>query len=184
MHRKLLLVHLLLAAFFLPVALLFAVTGGFYTWEVKGDYRDSRIEVPLEAPLRADLPELLGIAAGALQAAGIEAPSGRAGVKRAGTSFELEWTGANRDVILRPTAETGRAELLVRDTTPYRRLVQIHKAKGSVYARIISASWAVGLLAILVSGLMMALRAPAWRRLALRAGAAGLLSFVAYVALG
>lgn len=184
MHRKLLLTHLLLAAFFLPVAVLFAITGGLYTWEIKGSYRDTSVEIPLETPLKPELRALIAVAAAELDARGIEAPSGRASVKRAGTSFELEWTGANRDVLLRPTAEPDRAELLVRDTTPYRHLVQIHKAKGSVYARIISATWAVGLLAILGSGLMMALRAPRWRPLALRAGAAGVLSFVLYVLLG
>jgi hypothetical protein len=114
----------------------------------------------------------------------IDPPTGGASLRKAGTSQELEWTGANRDVSLRPTADPLVAELVVKDTTPYRRLVQLHKAKGSAVGKAISVTWAIALLAMLVSGAAIAWGSPKHRRLAAISSAAGLLLFVAYVAIG
>ena len=73
---------------------------------------------------------------------------------------------------------------MIKDTKPWRHFVQLHKAKGSNFAQAISVAWAVGLVTILGSGMVMAWTAPPFRRLAIRASAAGLLSFVAYLLLG
>ena len=42
MRRTLTTLHLALAAFFFPVALMFAFTGGLYTLEIKSGYQESR----------------------------------------------------------------------------------------------------------------------------------------------
>lgn len=184
MRRTLTTLHLLLAAFFLPVALMFAFTGGLYTVAIKGNYQEASHSLALAEPLRPELPLLLALAEDALREAGVTRPSGGASVKKAGTSFELEWTGVERDVVLKPTADPLVATLLIRDTGPWRHLVQLHKAKGSELAKAISVIWALGLVVILVSGLVMAWVAPAFRPLAIRASLAGLVSFAAYVSLG
>jgi hypothetical protein len=182
MRRTLTTLHLALAAFFFPVALMFAFTGGLYTLEIKSGYQETRRPLPVDEPLKPELAPLVALVEGELQAAGIALPSGGASVKKAGTSFELEWTGVGRDVLLRPTADPLQAELVIKDTKPWRHLVQLHKAKGSDFAKAISVAWAIGLVMILGSGMVMA--APPFRRLAIRASAAGLLSFVAYLLLG
>jgi hypothetical protein len=63
-------------------------------------------------------------------------------------------------------------------------MVQLHKAKGSEIAKGISVLWAVGLVVILLSGLLMAWNAPHYRRRAMVAGGLGTLTFVAYLLLG
>ncbi len=40
-------IHLLLAAFMFPVALMFLVTGGLYTWRFKGSYVSTSSDVSL-----------------------------------------------------------------------------------------------------------------------------------------
>lgn len=184
MQRKLITLHLWLAAFFLPIAVMFATTGGLYTVSIKGSYVETSRTLELEQPLAAELSLLTGIVERALDAEGVAHPSGAASVKKAGTSFELEWTGADRDVVLKPTAEPLRATLVIKDTTPWRHLVQLHKAKGSEVAKAISVLWAVGLVLILLSGLLMAWNVPAYRRQALAAGGFGLATFLLYVLAG
>lgn len=184
MNRNLLYIHMLTASFFLPVAIMFAITGGLYTLEITGGYRDAPRQFAIEQPLTADLAPLLALAERQLAETGEDRPSGGASIRKVGTSFQLEWTGVNRDVLLKPTAEPLMAELVIRDTSLHRRFVQLHKAKGSALAKTISVAWAIGLLTILISGALVAWKAPGYRPLALRAGAAGLLTFLVYVLVG
>jgi len=184
MRRNLTTIHLALAAFFFPVALMFAFTGGLYTLEIKGGYQESRQPVVLTEPLKPELAPLVTLVERELQAAGVALPTGGAGVKKAGTSFELEWTGVERDVVLRPTGDPLQAELVIKETKPWRHLVQLHKAKGSDLAKAISVAWAIGLVTILGSGMVMAWLSPPFRRLAIGASAAGVASFVAYLLVG
>ena len=183
-HRQLLTLHLWLAAFFLPIAVMFAITGGLYTISIKGSYIETSRTLELEQPLAPELSVLTGIVERALDAEGVAAPSGAASIKKAGTSFELEWTGAERDVLLKPSAEPRQATLVIKETTPWRHLVQLHKAKGSELAKAISVLWAIGLVVILLSGLLMAWNVPAYRRQAITAGGLGIATFVLYVLVG
>ncbi len=184
MQRTLLTVHLLLAAFFLPVALMFATTGALYTVSIKGSYEETSTTLALQQPLAAELSALIDVAESALIERGVAVPSGAASIKKAGTSFELEWTGAERDVLLKPTADPLQATLVIKETTPWRHLVQLHKAKGNELAKAISVIWAIGLVLILLSGLIMAWKVPAYRRQAIAAMLAGTATFVVYVIAG
>jgi hypothetical protein len=184
MQRTLTTIHLLLAAFFLPIALMFAATGALYTVSIKGNYVETSRTLELSAPLASELSSLTQVVEGALAAEGVEVPSGAASVKKAGTGYELEWTGAERDVLLKPTSDPLKATLVIKDTTSWRHLVQLHKAKGSDVAKAISVLWAIGLVVILCSGLLMAWNVTAYRRKALGAGALGLATFVLYVIVG
>ena len=47
-------IHLLLAAFMFPAALMFLVTGGLYTWGYKGSYVDESQTIVLTEPLVTD----------------------------------------------------------------------------------------------------------------------------------
>lgn len=184
MRRKLTTLHLALAAFFFPVALMFAFTGGLYTLEIKSGYEEDRRSLALEEPLKPELALLVGLVERELQAAGVAAPSGGASVKKAGTSFELEWTGVDRDVVLRPTADPLQAELVIKETKPWRHLVQLHKAKGSDIAKGISVAWATALVLILVSGVIMGFTAPAFRGITAQALAWGFVAFLVYYVVG
>ncbi len=90
----------------------------------------------------------------------IPLPSGKSKIKTAGNSFQLEWTGANLDVILEPGSEQSLADLKVKQTTSYRRLVQLHKAKGGIEFKVYAAVFTTALLTLLLTGLLMALQMP------------------------
>ncbi len=170
-------VHLLLAAFMFPVALMFLVTGGFYTWGIKGDYVSEAYDIELSEPLTANAQVLSDIVAGQLRMRSIALPSGGASLKKGGTSYKLEWTGSERDVELEPTADPLVARLTIKETTWYRNLVQLHKAKGGQLFKFYAAGLAISLFTILASGFLLAWQVPKLRRLATLCSISGVAVF-------
>lgn len=166
--------HVVLAAFLLPMGLLYAITGGLYTWDVTGSKTNHQHELVLAHPLTPDLGALATLAERELAARGIPRPSGAARVRRGGTSFYFEWTGTRRDVQIHPTAEPLRGLLVVSDAGTHRYFVQLHKAKGGIPFKVYAVVWAVGLLALLGTGCGLAWLSRPYRRLAVIAAAGGL----------
>ena len=134
--------HALLAAFILPVAIMYIVTGALYTWGEKGSYDKQAHEITISQALQPELSPLLALAKAELDKMEISYPEGKPKIKKYGSHFLLEWTGSSKDIILEPTNNQLVAKLTVKNTTWYRNLVQLHKAKGGeafkVYAVILS----------------------------------------------
>ena len=180
--RGLVQTHMLLASFVFPVALMFLITGGFYTWGVKGSYEAKVHMLSLQEPLIQDQSNLESMVRKELERLSISVPSGESSVKQGGTSFKFEWTGSNRDVILEPTADMLKAKLTIKETTWYRNLVQLHKAKGGQIFKFYAAGLAIALFIILASGFLMAWQIPKYRRQALFCSAAGIFVFLLMIA--
>jgi len=176
-------IHMLLASFMLPAAFMFLLTGGLYTWGIKGSYNTEQIEIALTTPLAADAPALQALVESELDARGLDAPSGAAKVKKGGTSFKLEWTGADLDVVLEPTTDPLVAKLSVKDTTWYRNFVQLHKAKGGTAFKVYAAALAIALFIILLSGFIMSVQVPALKRQTLVTSVTGLIVFFVVAAI-
>jgi len=179
MSRSILMkVHMLLAAFMLPVAIMYPLTGALYTWGVKGDYDVSKYVINLEKPLTKDKEQLIELVKQSLIKRDLALPTGKAKIKTAGTSFQLEWTGANRDVILAPGTDLLTAQLKIKETTQYRQLVQLHKAKGGTGFKVYAAIFATALLVMLITGFIMAIQMPKYRKSVLFSMGAGIVMFV------
>ena len=174
-------IHALLATFILPVAIMFFVTGALYTWGIKGGYDTSTHELHLKEPIRAELTELVALAKSELKRQNLEPPSGQAKIKKIGSSFKLEWTGSNRDVVLEPTLQPLIAKLQIKNTSWHRQFVQLHKAKGGIPFKIYAATFATALLLLLVSGFIMAWQLPKLRKLTLISTSLGIAVFFAMV---
>ncbi len=175
--------HALLAAFMLPVACMFLITGALYTWGIKGHYSNESHNIILDKALTPNLEELVTLANAELQKLDIAVPSGNFKLKTAGQHFSLEWTGSKKDIILEPTDQPLIAKLTVKQTSWYRNLVQLHKAKGGVLFKLYAAGFAIALALLLISGFIMAWQTPKLRRLTLITSLLGLASFVAVVLL-
>ncbi len=178
-RKTLIVVHTVLAGFFLPMGLMYAVTGGLYGLGVKGGYTTVEHTVALDQPLTSELSTLVALTESELAARDLAFPSGSAGVKKGGTSFYLEWTGSNRDVQLHPTADPLAATLKVKDTGVHRFFVQLHKAKGGELFKWFAALWMIGLVLLFVTGGIMAFAIKSYRPLAGLSVAAGVFVFVA-----
>lgn len=173
--------HGALAAFILPVAIMFFVTGAFYTWGIKGSYETTVHELKLQKNIREDLPALTTLVTKELKKQNIDAPSGQAKIKKIGNAFMLEWTGSNRDVILEPTEKPLIVKLKIKDTNWYRQFVQLHKAKGGIAFKVYAAVFASALLLILVTGFIMAWQTPKLRKLTLFSASLGVVTFLGMV---
>ena len=170
--------HMYLAAFIFPVALMFLITGGLYTWEIKGSYISQPYIISLQSPLTKNLKELQALTEQELEILGVPFPSGSAKIKKGGTSFKFEWTGSARDVVLEPTSDRLAAKLIIKETTWYRQFVQLHKAKGGQLFKIYAAILALALFSILLTGFVMAWQIPKYRRSVISFTVAGIVFFV------
>lgn len=176
-------VHALLAAFVLPVACMFIITGALYTWGVTGGYVNDRYDIQLSEPLEANLIELTALAEGEIEKRGLDNPTGKAKVKVSGAHFRLEWTGSTMDVVVEPTSNPNVAKLTVKNASWYRNFVQLHKAKGGVLFKIYAAILSLSILVILLSGFVMALNTPTLRKMSIVTLLLGFGSFVVLVLL-
>ena len=174
-------VHTFLAAFILPVAIMFFVTGALYTWGIKGGYDTSTYELKLKEPVQSDLTELVALAKKELEKQNQEIPSGKAKIKKMGSSYRLEWTGSNLDIVLEPTFDPLIARLQVKKTSLHRKFVQLHKAKGGTPFKVYAAIFSIALLLLLISGFVMALQMPKLRKLVFVSSALGIVTFFAMV---
>ena len=175
--------HLIASCFFMPAAILYIVTGAMYTIDIKGSYVTVVHSLPLETPLRPDLDACRAIVETFLSNEGIPSPSGGERMRRFGTSFAYEWHGSNRDVILSPTEDPAIARLEVKNTTFYRRLVQLHKAKGGGLFKAYALFFSAAILVVLLTGALVAWLRPLLRVEALVAAALGVLALIITVLL-
>lgn len=178
-------VHALLAAFIFPVALMFMITGSLYTWGIKGNYFVESYEIEVNAPLHPDLNSLIVLAESELAKRGLSRPSGNAKIKTIENAFMLEWTGSTKDITLAPSSKVTdsqqMARLTVKDTSWYRSLVQLHKAKGGVIFKVYAVVFAISMTLLLLSGFMMAWQTPRLKKITLITFFAGIGSFLVIV---
>jgi hypothetical protein len=175
--------HIVLAAFILPVALMYFVSGALYTWGVKGGYENTDYELTLTEPLQTEHAILHDFVVAQLTERDIAVPSGHSKIKKGGTSYKFEWTGSALDVVLSPTFDPLKAKLTVKKTSAYRQLVQLHKAKGGTPFKVYAVVLVVSLLLLLLSGVMMAWQLPKYRPLLFTSLGAGVVVFAAMVML-
>ncbi len=170
--------HALLAVFILPVAIMFFTTGAFYIWEIKGNYEITTQKIYLEKPLQEQILYLVNLVNRQLSKQKLSLPTGKAKIKKIGQSFQLEWSGSDKDIILRSTTDPLIAQLQIKNTSLHRYFVQLHKAKGGILFKIYATILAVALLFLFISGFIMAWQIPRLRKMLLASTALGFISFI------
>ncbi|MGB3665964.1 MAG: hypothetical protein WA963_03295 [Bermanella sp.] len=167
--------HLILAALLLPAIAMFSITGGLYTWGVKGSYDTETFKLPIAQPLKGDLASMVAFAQQEMDKQQQAYPTGAAKLKSNGHTHILEWTGSDLDINLSTDKNSRQAQLAIKHTSAHRYLVQLHKAKGGSLFKLYAAIMAFGVLIIMLSGVLMGLGMPKYRNttwLALGAGIA------------
>ena len=177
--------HLVAAAFMFPAVLMFLLTGGLYTWGNKGEWRESTQLVELAEPIGSqDEAALKAIAASTLAERGLALPSGAASISGEGADQSLSWVGARTEVSVQASGDPGVAEVAIKEATLHRWLVQLHKAKGSVWFKAYATALAVVLFMLVVSGVIMGLQVKSLRRLTVLSSMGGAVAFTGFVLLG
>ncbi len=170
--------HMMVAAFILPVALMFFITGSLYTFGIKGHYNSQSYEIPLTTPIENNKTKLTKIVIDELLKRDIAMPSGAIKLKKINTEFYLEWTGSQRDISLTPTTNNLIATLKIKETTVHRFFVQLHKAKGGFAFKLYAGLLSFGLLFLFISGLSLAWQLKKYRVLLQRSIVSGLALFI------
>ncbi len=175
---KLMKFHMYLGLLFVAPALMFPLTGGLYTFGIKGNYDTSRHEISIETEMTPDLAVLEPLLRQMLEDRKLDTPSGTLQIRKAGTSWQLEWTGSRQDILLEPTASPHIAALTVKETTAHRFFVQLHKAKGGILFKLLVAGFALSLVTLVTTGFLLAIQKPKLRKHAWILPACGIFIFL------
>jgi len=177
--------HLIAAAFMFPAVLMFLVTGGLYTWGNKGEWVETTHLVPLTQPFETqDEAGLKAMAQTALAVDGVALPSGSASLTGHGAQQSMSWVGARSEVAVSLAEDPAMAQVVVKEATLHRWLVQLHKAKGSVWFKVYASALAIVLFMLVASGLIMGLQIRSLRRITVISGLSGAVAFTGFVLMG
>jgi hypothetical protein len=171
-------VHAILACFFMPMALIYFLSGALYSLDIKGGVDKKVYTLVLDRPFAPNLEQLSATVTAAMELRDLSLPSGNPTIARKKQSYEFRWGDLQRLVVVQPTADPLQVELTYRQRSPLTQLMRIHRAEAGSLTRIFSVSMAISLILILASGVFLALGMPKLRRTALLALGAGCMVIV------
>lgn len=174
MRLLLIKVHLYLAAFFAPMLLIMAISGGGYLIGFKGIVATSQVELTAPVTISSGSADLEGDFRRLLAANGI--------------AHEFEYLRVAGDkLITRPTSSDyysfdlsgNHREIVLNQPDFQKTLVELHKGHGPLLFKDLQKVMAAGLLVMVLSGLWLGLTAVKLRTPTIITTAFGLLVFLA-----
>ena len=171
--------HAILACFFMPMALLYFLSGALYSFDIKGNVDKQVYTVTLNRPFAPDLAQLSESVKKALDQHKLSLPTGNPSISKKKGSYEYHWGDLKRLVVVHPTADPLKVELVYRQRSPLTQLMRVHRAEAGSVIRIFSLSMVVSLMFSLGSGVFLAVGMPKLRQTALLALAAGFVMILA-----
>ncbi len=172
MNRKLLVsLHLYFAAFFTPLILLVAITGGLYLFGIKGNVERTVVTTLEQQTLNLKQDDLNAYASSLLQQAGVE-----------GYSFEYVRAGGD-SAVTRPTSRTHYQfkqtdtgiEIARMEPSLQAAMMELHKGHGPGLFKWLEKLLAVALVFVMLSGLWLGLQSPMLKSKTIALAAAGTL---------
>lgn len=173
--------HAYIACFFLPAAMLYALTGGLYLLGIEGGVRQ---EYHYQLELEAGWPKDQMVAEKIVTAE----------MCRQGHCTGLpedyylwegkhDWYGFKREVLLIPEAD-GQVTLEIREHDLWHQLLLIHKGHAGKFLKVFAILWGISLLFSLVSGVVLALNMPKIKRMSMASLVAGSIVLLAAFTVG
>ena len=161
--------HLWVAAFFTPILLIIAISGGLYLVGIKGTTVEIPISLPAEAALDPKSATLKADVDALLQGAGIEHSFEY--IKKSGSTLTTRPT--SRTYYVFSVGEDGvQANRHVPDLQ--KRLIELHKGHGPLAFKWLQRITAVGLVFAMLAGLWLAYSEAGLRRHGAISAGAGL----------
>ena len=167
-------IHLYLAAFFAPMLLVMAISGGGYLLGQKGSIEQTSIELDAPAQLSLGSESIEDDVRNLLVANAIE--------------HEFEYLKIlGQTIYTRPTSRThyefqlsgDQTNILRNEPDLQKRLVELHKGHGPLLFKDLQKIMALGLVIVLLSGLWLGLSSPTLRLASLIVTSLGTLVFFA-----
>jgi hypothetical protein len=176
-------IHLILATFIFPIALMFLITGALYTVGIEGSYDTQVYTLKLNSPLQKDDATLTDFVTKELEKLNLSPPTGTASIESTDNSIKVNWRGAALRVTLESTQPT-EAQLTVKIANWYQKFLELHKANGANAFKVYAVLWAIILLMLLITGFIMALQLPKYRKMTMYSTATGIVVFIVMVISG
>jgi hypothetical protein len=176
-------VHLILATFIFPIALLFLITGTLRTLGIEGSYDTQVYTLPLTTPLQKDDATLTDFVTKELQNLNLSPPTGEVSNESTDELIELHWRGAALRVALESSQPT-EAKLTVKKASWYKRFIELHTAEGAPAFKVYAIVLGTSLFMLLVTGFIMALQLPKYRKITLYSTVTGIAVFIMMVIIG
>ena len=173
MSRKLLInIHLYLAAFFAPMVILMAISGGLYLVGIKGEQRvESSVLLP--GSLNPDSAQLEEDVRALLDQAGLSGDFEQVKVR----GREVSTRPSNR-LNYRLTSSEGGVQIDVDKPSFQASLIELHKGHGPQWFRLGQQIFSLALVLIMLSGLWLGLAAKGLRTRTLQLSVGGLAVFL------
>jgi len=175
--------HMLLAAFLLPTAIIYFISGALYTLDIKGRVEKQVIELQLERPFAPNLDQLAALAKRELTARKLPLPGGEPALWKRRGAYEFRWNDPALVVTLAAGRDTHSATMTVRERSPLTQIMRIHRAQAGPAFATLNIILVIGLIVIFASGVYMAQSIAKFRRPRLLASFFGLASFLALMLL-
>lgn len=163
-YRTLVKIHGYIAVFFLPMAILYAVTGAFYIVGESGSVRSTSIEFPLAPGWPQTFPDAREVADHHLQQRQLRLVP-RNVDRRVQEDDEYYWRGLTHSVTMTRSGDA-TATVIVNENDLYRQLVEIHKNHAGVVYAVIGFAFGIAMAILIVSGSLMMFRSRLYRRAA------------------
>jgi len=171
--------HAVLACFFMPMALLYFISGALYSFDIKGDVDKQVYTVALNRPFAPDLAQLSESVTKELDQHQLSPPTGNPVIRKKRGSYEYHWGDLKRTVVVQPTEDPLKVQLTYRQRSPLTQLMRVHRAEAGSLIKTFSLSMVVALIFILGSGVFLAIGMPKLRRTALLSLGAGFVLILA-----
>jgi len=166
--------HSYLAMFFLPVAILFAITGALYVFGITGDLNTKAYEIKLDKPLPRPLAQNIEAQEEVMvkfaKETGIEVPEGKAKKGKMGVTLG---SATGYHLVLIPDADKDTATLQVNNPNLYFKTVMLHKAKCGVAFKVLGVGLGVVLIVLYITGVGLVLGKRSLRSKLLMTGLCG-----------
>lgn len=163
-HRTLIKVHGYIAVFFLPMALLYAVTGTLYIVGKSGSTESVSIELEMTSSWPNTIDAAQSLVGGTLRennlAATIDSVLATA---RTNSDTEYYWRTLTHSVTLTRTGET-TARLQTQRNSLYRQLVEIHKDHAGIMFTVLGFGFGIAMAVLILSGSLMMFKSRLHRR--------------------
>jgi len=173
MRRLWIKIHLYVAAFFLPMLLAMASSGGLYLLGIKGSVDSTTVTLSTNQLLSADSGTLENDVRELLNSNGIDFDFEY--IKVSGSTFITRPTSSDYYEI---TTDENGAQATLNRPDLIKTLVELHKGHGPLLFKDLQKLMALGLLIILLSGFWLGASSPTLRVPTLLTAAAGLLVFL------
>lgn len=178
MSRKTMMtIHLYLAAFFAPILLLMATSGGLYLLDVKGSMEKGDTLV-IEGATIADSGDKVAQVKQLLESAGLD--SDFEYLKDRGPMMQTRPTSRDHYEI---KAMANRVEITPVSPDLVAAMMELHKGHGPGLFRLLEQLMALGLILTLLSGLIVGLQSPLLKTRTVGFTAAGIFVFVIFSAI-